>query len=169
MRTYGTWTILKNGKWSREEFFVVGPTRRITTERSLEGTLMWVEPVTESLMLIQGEWGISSSGQSEALLLVCVPELRDYEWWAFVGKEQGVSAGCGSVTVYRLVSCSCSYKVRINESDVADSDRICGIRVKFNGDDNSLFSAVGVYLPCINQGVDCYREHLLELEHLVSE
>ena len=69
----------------------------------------------------------------------------------------------------RLVSCSCSYKVRINESDVADSDRICGIRVKINGDDNSLFSVVGVYLPCINQGVDRYREHLLELEHLMSE
>ena len=66
----------------------------------------------------------------------------------------------------RPVSCSRSYKVRINESDVADSDGICGIRVKIN---NSLFSVVGVYLPCINQGVDRYREHLLELEHLMSE
>ena len=33
----------------------------------------------------------------------------------------------------------------------------------------SLFSIVGVYLPCIDQGVDCYREHLVELEHVVSE
>ena len=34
---------------------------------------------------------------------------------------------------------------------------------------NSLLSVVCVYLPCIDQGVDCYREHLVELERVVSE
>ena len=48
--SYGTWTILKNGKWSREEFVRCWSNEKITTERSLEGTLMWVEPVTESLV-----------------------------------------------------------------------------------------------------------------------
>ena len=47
-------------------------------------------------------------------------------------------------------------------------DKICG-RIKINGDDISLFLVVGVYLPCIDQGVDHYREHLVELEHMVSE
>ena len=30
-------------------------------------------------------------------------------------------------------------------------------------------SMIGVYRPCLNQGVDCYREHLQELERLISE
>lgn len=35
--------------------------------------------------------------------------------------------------------------------------------------DSSLMSVIGVYLPCLDLGVDCYREHLLELERVVSE
>ena len=30
-------------------------------------------------------------------------------------------------------------------------------------------SVIGVYLPCLDQGVDCFREHLQELERLISE
>ena len=35
--------------------------------------------------------------------------------------------------------------------------------------DSSLLTVIGVYLPCLNLGVDCYREHLTELERVVSE
>ena len=27
-----------------------------------------------------------------------------------------------------------------------------------------MMSVIGVYLPCLNLGVDCYREHLTELK-----
>ena len=30
-------------------------------------------------------------------------------------------------------------------------------------------SIIGVYLPCLDQGLDCYKEHLVELERVVSE
>ena len=35
--------------------------------------------------------------------------------------------------------------------------------------ENSLLSVIGVYLPCLDLGVDCYREHMKELERVVSE
>ena len=35
--------------------------------------------------------------------------------------------------------------------------------------DRSVVSVIGVYLPCLDQGVDCYREHLVEFEHVISE
>ena len=28
---------------------------------------------------------------------------------------------------------------------------------------------IGVYLPCLNLGVDCYKEHIKELEKVISE
>lgn len=31
-----------------------------------------------------------------------------------------------------------------------------------------MMSATVVYLPCLGQGLDCYREHLIELERVVS-
>ena len=49
------------------------------------------------------------------------------------------------------------------------SDWICGVRFTVDDGDNSLMSVIGVYLPCLDQGVDCYREHLQELERLISE
>lgn len=49
------------------------------------------------------------------------------------------------------------------------SDRICGIRMTMDDGDSSLMSVIGVYLPCLDLGVDCYREHLVELESVVSE
>ena len=33
----------------------------------------------------------------------------------------------------------------------------------------SLWCLLGVYLPCLDQGVDCYRDHLVELERVISE
>ena len=38
-----------------------------------------------------------------------------------------------------------------------------------NDGDSSLMSVIGVYLPCLDLGVDCYREHLMELEGVISE
>ena len=49
------------------------------------------------------------------------------------------------------------------------SDRICGIRFSVDDGYASVMSVIGVYLPCLDQGMDCYREHLIELDHVVSE
>ncbi len=50
-----------------------------------------------------------------------------------------------------------------------NSDRICGIRFSVDDGNASLISVIAVYLPCLDQGFDCYREHVLELERLVTE
>lgn len=49
------------------------------------------------------------------------------------------------------------------------SDRVCGIRFAVDDGDRSVMSVIGVYLPCLDQGVDCYKEHMVELERVVSE
>ena len=46
------------------------------------------------------------------------------------------------------------------------SDRICGIRFTIDDADGSVVSVIGVYLPCIDQGMDAFREHLVELERV---
>ena len=48
------------------------------------------------------------------------------------------------------------------------SDRICGIRFPLDDGVSSTLSVFGVYLPCLNMGVDCSKEYLLELERVTS-
>ena len=48
------------------------------------------------------------------------------------------------------------------------SDRICGIRFSVEDGDRSVMSVIGVYLPCLDLGLHCYQEHLIELERVVS-
>ncbi len=49
------------------------------------------------------------------------------------------------------------------------SDRICGIRFSVDYRDASVMTVIGVYLPCLDQGMQCYREHLIELDRVVME
>ena len=49
------------------------------------------------------------------------------------------------------------------------SERICGIRFTIDDGDQSLVSVIGVYMPCLDQGLDAFVEHLLELERVISE
>ena len=50
------------------------------------------------------------------------------------------------------------------------SDRICGIRLKWmpTNDDVTWLSIIGVYLPCLDLGVDLHRQSLIELERIIS-
>ena len=41
-----------------------------------------------------------------------------------------------------------------------NSDRVIGIRFSMDDGDRSVMYVIGVYLPCLDQGVDCYSEHL---------
>ena len=41
------------------------------------------------------------------------------------------------------------------------SDRICGIRFSVDDGARLVMSIIGVYLPCLDQGLDCYKEHLV--------
>ena len=50
-----------------------------------------------------------------------------------------------------------------------NSDWICGIRCTMDDRVDSLMSVIGVYLPCLDLGIDRHREHLKELERVVSE
>ena len=35
--------------------------------------------------------------------------------------------------------------------------------------DHSLVSVIGVYMPCSDQGLECYRDHLIQRERVISE
>ena len=50
-----------------------------------------------------------------------------------------------------------------------NSDRICGITVKLSSSSCTFLTILGVYLPCADQGMQSYCDHLVELEHLVTE
>ena len=50
------------------------------------------------------------------------------------------------------------------------SDRIYGIRLKRDGDEGDAWlSVIGVYLPCLDLGMELYRNTLIELERVISE
>ena len=49
------------------------------------------------------------------------------------------------------------------------SDRICAVRFSVDDGNSSLVSVIGVYMPCSDQGLECYRDHLIELERVISE
>ena len=48
------------------------------------------------------------------------------------------------------------------------SDRICVLRIKLHHTTSEI-TVLGVYLPCSDMGMECYSEHLVELENLISE
>ena len=48
-------------------------------------------------------------------------------------------------------------------SDIS-SDRTCAIRFSVNEGDRSVVSVIGVYMPCLDQGIDCFGQHMAELE-----
>ena len=48
-------------------------------------------------------------------------------------------------------------------------DRICGVRCMVDDGENPLMSVIGAYLPCLDLGIDFYREHTKELERVISE
>ena len=49
------------------------------------------------------------------------------------------------------------------------SDHICAVRFSVDDGDRSLVSVIGAYIPCSDQGLECYRDHLIQLERVVSE
>ena len=49
------------------------------------------------------------------------------------------------------------------------SDRICGIRIQLSSTPLQCLTILGVYLPCADQGMQVYCDHLVELERLVTE
>ena len=67
--------------------------------------------------------------------------------------------GCGGVGIL--------WKKSFDVTPISDIqiDRICGIRIKrTTGDSKSWISILGVYLPCLDQGMELYRDSLVELE-----
>ena len=71
--------------------------------------------------------------------------------------------GCGGVGLI--------WKKEINATPIPSisSDRICGIRIKSSSSSTDDITIIAVYLPCSDVGMECYSEHLIELEQVVSE
>ena len=78
-------------------------------------------------------------------------------------EEREGGRGCGGIGILWHSSIAATPISGIN------SDRVIGIRFSMDDGDRSVVSVIGVYLPCLDQGVDCYREHLVELERVISE
>ena len=71
-----------------------------------------------------------------------------------------LTKGCGGIAL--------PYHKNLKVTTVLNtaSNRICGIQIQTK---SFLLTVLGVYLPCSDQGLDCFREHLVELETLVSK
>ena len=61
-------------------------------------------------------------------------------------------------------------KKSLGASEISNinSDWICGICVKKSAD-KTWITIVGVYLPCLDLGIDLYRDCLSELEKVISK
>jgi len=69
--------------------------------------------------------------------------------------------GCGGVGLI--------WKKEINATPIPliSSDRICGICIKSPSSGTDDITIITVYLPCSDMGMECYSEHLIELERVV--
>lgn len=97
----------------------------------------------------------------DRLLEVC----EDYE---AVGKADGrltENTGGG-----RYGGVGISWRRDIGATPISsDCINLCGIRFTMDDAGGSVLSVVGVHLPSLDQGIDSYREHLVELEWIISE
>ena len=70
------------------------------------------------------------------------------------------SRGCGGIGFL--------WKKSVGATPISgiSSDRVGGIRIAMG---EKVLSVIGVYLPCMDQGMECFGGHLIELERVVSE
>ena len=47
------------------------------------------------------------------------------------------------------------------------SDRLCALLLKVQDSKMTIFTIIGVYLPCSDKGIEFYQEHLDELEKVI--
>ena len=80
-----------------------------------------------------------------------------------LSEEREEGRGCGGIGILWHQGIAATPISGIN------SDRVIGIRFSVDDGDGSVVSVIGVYLPCLDQRVGCYRENLVELECVISE
>ena len=66
---------------------------------------------------------------------------------------------CMHTCIFVHASCNNQSSVSISESKCSSATQPV----------TSVLSVIGVYLPCLNLGLDCFREHLQELERVISD
>ena len=49
------------------------------------------------------------------------------------------------------------------------SDHLCTACFSIDGGIGSIVTLIGVHLPCTDQGLDCYTDHLIELENIINK
>ena len=49
------------------------------------------------------------------------------------------------------------------------SDCLCAARFSIDDGIRSIVTLIGVCLPCTDQGLDCYTDHLIELENIINK
>ena len=77
-----------------------------------------------------------------------------------LNENSTLSRGCGGMGLMCLSATPISS---------ITSDRICGLCIKLLLPEPTEVTILGVYLPCADMGIECYGEHLVELENLISQ
>ena len=77
-------------------------------------------------------------------------------------EESTLRRGCGGIGIM--------WRKTLDATPIPSisSDRICGLSIR-SSDQETVFSVIGVYLPCADLGIEYYCEHLMELERLISD
>ena len=77
-------------------------------------------------------------------------------------EESTLRRGCGGIGIM--------WRKTLDATPIPSisSDSICGLSIR-SSDQETVFSVIGVYLPCADLGVEYYCEHLMELERLISD
>ena len=77
-------------------------------------------------------------------------------------EESTLRRGCGGIGIM--------WRKTLDATPIPSisSDRICGLSIR-SSNQETVFSVIGVYLPCADLGIEYYCEHLMELERLISD
>ena len=80
-----------------------------------------------------------------------------------LNENSTLQRGCGGVGLL--------WRKSLNATPISSisSDRICGISLTLSLPEPTEMSILGVYLPCMDMGIQCYCDHLVELECLISQ
>ena len=71
--------------------------------------------------------------------------------------------GCGGISILWHKS------IGAVPVDGIKSDCLCAVRFSINVGVPSIMTVIGVYLPCSDQSLDCYKNHLIELGNILNE
>ena len=100
------------------------------------------------------------------LPLWCIYDRNEIQSWCkdnLLNEDRSGRRGCGGIGILWHKSIAAS------PISSTGSDRTCGIRFSLDDRESTIMPVIGVYLPRLDQGIDCYTDHLIELECVIRD